>query len=201
MRGIFLAIILLFSPFTVYATGYDTYRWSASYYYGQTVSAPLIDVFILQWRRWPEHVQSLECSYILDKQNFLRRLFAPIVGVVALSEDTSVRYGSNEHVIYEFDPYLSFRWVHLPWNNVVNTSFAIGEGISYDTSIPSIEKRQNQGAKRLLNYLMFEATVANPYYARLQLLARIQHRSGAFGLYHAGNTGSNVVGLGVRYLF
>src|SRR3990167_1860565 len=57
VRGIFLAIILLFSPFTVYATGYDTYRWSASYYYGQTVSAPLIDVFILQWRRWPEHVQ------------------------------------------------------------------------------------------------------------------------------------------------
>jgi hypothetical protein len=67
--------------------------------------------------------------------------------------------------------------------------------------MPSLEKRSNTNTKRLLNYLMLEAAFALPAYPQVQLLARIHHRSGAFGLYRAGNTGSNDVGLGIRYLF
>jgi hypothetical protein len=33
------------------------------------------------------------------------------------------------------------------------------------------------------------------------LAARIHHRSGAYGLYHAKNAGSNVVGIAIKYLF
>jgi hypothetical protein len=190
--------------FNLYPAGqqlYDQYRWSAMYYYGVTVSDALIRMVYGEIDRWPEHIQSIELSRTLSQENFLRRLVNPLVGVVQLSGNFTVREGSREHTIYEFNPYLTFRWANLPWNHYVNTSLAIGEGISYDTSVPSLEKKANKDTKRLLNYLMLEATFAAPSYPRLQLVARIHHRSGAFGLYRAGNTGSNVIGLGLRYLF
>ena len=180
---------------------YDTYPWMLTYYYGVTATNGLMQIFGGNFDRWPEHIQSAELAKTLDEDNFLRRLVSPLVGVVQLAGDFTVRTGSREHTIYEFDPYIAFRWANLPWNNYVTTSLAIGEGISYDSSVPAVEKRQNQNTKRLLNYLMLEATFALPQYPQLQLVARIHHRSGAYGLYHAGNTGSNVIGLGVRYLF
>jgi hypothetical protein len=124
-----------------------------------------------------------------------------LVGIVQVAGNATIRQGDNQHTIYEADPYLLFRWANMPWDHYINTSFGLGEGVSYDSSVPAIEKRQNNNTKRLLNYLMFEATFALPRYPTLQVVARIHHRSGAYGLYHAGNTGSNDVGLGIRYLF
>lgn len=189
---------------TVYPSGqklYDQYPWSVMYYYGITVSDPLVRIFEGDIHRWPEHMQSLELTHTLSEQNPVRRFFNPLVGVVQLAADIAVRNGSQQNTVYEFDPYIGFRWANLPWNNYVNTSLAIGEGVSYATSVPSLEKRDNDNTKRLLNYLMLEATFAAPSYPRLQWVARIHHRSGAYGLYHAGNTGSNDIGLGIRYLF
>ena len=180
---------------------YDQFPWMLTYYYGITGSNSLIQILGGSFNRWPEHIQSAELTKTLDENNFLRRLVNPLVGVVQLAGNVAVRSGAREHRIYEFDPYVAFRWANLPWNNYVTTSLAVGEGISYASSVPSIEKRKNQNTKRLLNYLMLEATFALPNYPQLQLVARIHHRSGAFGLYHAGNSGSNVIGLGVRYLF
>lgn len=183
-------------------TLYDQYRWAGLYYYGQTLDTPLIQILEGQnIRRWPEHIQSLELAYTLDQANFLRQLVSPLVGVVQLVGNMTIRYGKGEDTIYEFNPYLAFRWANWPWNQYLNTSLAIGEGISYDSSYPAIEKRQNDNNKRLLNYLMLEASFAAPAYPRLQLAARIHHRSGAYGLYHAGNTGSNDIGLAIKYLF
>jgi hypothetical protein len=184
------------------STFYDQYRYSLLYYYGFTFKDPLIHLVTLEeTHRYPEHIQSLELDYTLSQDNIIRRLFNPLVGVVQFAFNFTRRNGSNEHVIYEVDPYFAFRWANWSWNCFINTSFAIGEGISYDSSIPSLEKRSNSNTKRLLNYLMLEATFASPKAPRWQLVARIHHRSGAYGLYHAGNTGSNAVGLGLRYLF
>lgn len=180
---------------------YDQYRWGASYYYGITGSDSLGAMMKGNFHRWPEHVQSLEINRTLSHQNWLRRLVYPLVGVVQIAADVSMRNGSNQHTIYEFNPYANARWANFPWNKYVNTSFAIGEGISYATSIPSLEGKSSKNTKRLLNYLLLEATFAPPSYPRLQLVARVHHRSGCFGLYHAGNTGSNTIGLGLRYLF
>ncbi len=180
---------------------YDQYRWSAMYYYGITGSDALIRIAYGQYHRWPEHIQSIELTHTLSEDNFLRVLVSPLVGVVQLAGNATLRNGSHQHTIYEFDPYLAFRWANMPWNQYVNTSFAIGEGLSYVTSVPSLEKKSNEGTKRLLNYLMLEATLAPPSYPRLQFVARIHHRSGAYGLFHAGNTGSNDLGIGIRYLF
>lgn len=180
---------------------YDEYPWAALYFYGVTGSDALGSMVVGTFHRWPEHVQSIELTHTLNRQNWFRQLVHPLVGVVQLSGNFTVRNGSNQHTIYEFNPYIEGRWANFPWNKYVNTSFAIGEGISYDTSIPSLEGKSSEDTKRLLNYLMLEATFAPPSYPQLQIVARIHHRSGCFGLYHAGNTGSNAIGLGIRYLF
>lgn len=180
---------------------YDRYPWSTTYSYSITGSDPLARIVRGDFHRWPEHIQSVEFARTLSEENFLRRLLSPVVSVVQIVSNVTVRQGSNQHTIYEFDPYIAFRWANLPWNDYVVTSFAIGEGISYVSSVPSLEKDGNDNTKRLLNYLKFEVTFAHPDYPRLQLVAQIHHRSGAYGLYGAGNTGSNDVGLGIRYLF
>lgn len=180
---------------------YDLYPWAATYYYGITGTDALGSILTGTFTRWPEHIQSLEISRTLAEDNIVRRFFRPIVGVVQLAANVTVRNGSNQPTIYEFDPYIAFRWANLPWNHYINTSLAIGEGISYATSVPSIERRYSDNTKRLLNYLMLEATFALPNHPRIQLIARIHHRSGAYGLYHASNSGSNDIGLGLRYLF
>lgn len=180
---------------------YDQYPWAVLYYYGITGSDALGSMFKGTFHRWPEHIQSLELTHTLSRQNWLRRLVYPLVGVVEVSMNVTLRNGSNQHTIYEFNPYVEGRWANFPWNKYINTSFAIGEGISYDTSVPSLEGKSSENTKRLLNYLLLEATFAPPSNPRLQLVARIHHRSGCFGLYHAGNTGSNDIGLGIRYMF
>lgn len=181
---------------------YDRYPWAVLYYYGITAYDSLGQIMLQgEFHRWPEHIQSLELTRTLNQTNFLRRLVHPLVGVVEVSANVTMRNGNNQHTIYEFDPYVEGRWTNFPWNRFVTTSFAIGEGISYATSIPSLEKKSSPDTKRLLNYLLLEATFALPEHPCLQLVLRIHHRSGAFGLYHAGNTGSNNIGLGLRYLF
>lgn len=180
---------------------YDQYPDSFLYYYGITVSDPLAHIFEGEIHRWPEHIQSLEIAHTLDENDIVRRFFSPIVGVTQIAVVGTIRNGSGENTIYEIAPYMGWRWANLPWNNYLTTSLALGEGVSYASSVPALEKRYSQNTKRLLNYLMFEATFALPSHPRIQLVARIHHRSGAFGLYGAGNTGSNDIGLGLRYLF
>jgi hypothetical protein len=180
---------------------YDRYPWSIAYYYGITGSDALGRMIQGQFHRWPEHIQSAELAYTLNKENRVRRFFSPVVGVVQLAGNFTVRTGSNEPTIYEVDPYIAFRWANFPWNQYLNTSFALGEGISYTSSIPTLEKKSSEDTKRLLNYMLIEFTFAVPQYPLLQLMFRVHHRSGAFGLYRAGNTGSNDIGLGIKYLF
>lgn len=180
---------------------YDQHHWSLLYYYGQTVDGAFVGTAVGNFKHWPEHIQSLELAYTLNQDNFLRRLVSPLVGVVQLAANGTIRQGDNEHTIYEFDPYLLFRWANWPWNHYVTTSFGFAEGVSYATSVPYIEKQNNTNVRRFLNYLMYEVTFARPGCPELQLVLRVHHRSGAYGLYHADNTGSNDIGAGIRYLF
>lgn len=48
---------------------------------------------------------------------------------------------------------------------------------------------------------MFETTAALPMFPYLEAVARIHHRSGVFGLYGAGNSGSTAIGIGERVRF
>jgi len=182
-------------------TLYDEYPVSFMYFYGITFSDPVGHFIKGKFHRWPEHVQSIEGSMTLAPNNVFRCFLNPLVPVLALTGNFTTRFDNNHHLIYEVNPYITFRWDNFPWNDVILTSMAAGEGISYTSATPSLEKQSNTNTKRILNYAMLEITASLPNYPRWQLLARLHHRSGAYGIYNAGNTGSNVIGLGIRYLF
>lgn len=102
----------------------------------------------------------------------------------------------------EFNLLLVGRWHAFPWNDVLRTSVAVGEGISYASEIPEIEQERSPGeTSHLLNYLMIELEAAPPDEERWSAFARIHHRSGVFGLYNGVSKGSNFVTAGVRFRF
>jgi hypothetical protein len=108
-------------------------------------------------------------------------------------------WGDQDH--FEFNALLGLRWLPFPWDRYLDTSFAVGEGLSYATDDPEIELEKHDRTARLLNYLMFELAVAVPQRPQWTLFARVHHRSGAFGLFDGVSGGSNVVGAGLRYAF
>ncbi len=101
---------------------------------------------------------------------------------------------------WEFTGSVNLRWVVFPWNKWVETTAAVGEGLSWATEIPALEKADptNSDNSQLLNYILLEITFAVPE-SSWSLVTRIHHRSGVWGLF--GHTGSNVLEAGIRYRF
>jgi hypothetical protein len=105
----------------------------------------------------------------------------------------------NNDTFWEFNGLIVGRWHAFPWNKYVDTSFAVGDGLSYYTEVSKVEKDDDEDAQRMLNYLMFELALGLPKYSRWDLVLRIHHRSSIFGLYGAG--GSNYVCGGIKFSF
>ncbi|MDO9226790.1 MAG: hypothetical protein Q8M09_01235 [Pseudomonadota bacterium] len=92
------------------------------------------------------------------------------------------------------------RWHDLFWSDKLNSSAAIGLGVSYASSVPRAEATIiNSGSEKLLTYWHLELTMGPPK-SDWQASLRMHHRSTAYGLF-GSHGGSNAVTLGVRYEF
>jgi len=105
----------------------------------------------------------------------------------------------NNDTFWEFNGLIIGRWHAFPWNKYVDTSFAVGDGLSCYTQISKVEEDDDDDAQKTLNYLMFELALGLPQYPRWDMVMRIHHRSSIFGLYGAG--GSNYVCGGIKFSF
>jgi len=105
----------------------------------------------------------------------------------------------NNDTFWEFNGLIIGRWHAFPWNKYVDTSFAVGDGLSYYTEVSKVEKEDDEDAQKSLNYLLFELALGLPRYQQWDLVVRIHHRSSIFGLYGAG--GSNYVCGGIKFSF
>ena len=108
----------------------------------------------------------------------------------------------------EINALVVLRWLDFPWDRYVDTSFAFGEGLSYATHVPAVEENLHfetfgfdNDTSNLLNYLMLELALAMPGSQSWSLVARIHHRSSVFGVLADSESGSNTLGLGLRYDF
>jgi hypothetical protein len=106
-------------------------------------------------------------------------------------------FGNMDH--WEFNGLLALRWHPFFWDKYVDTSFAVGNGLSYATQVPEIESEDDENAGRLLYYLLFELTFGLPQSPQWDLALRIHHRSDVYGLFNGG--GSNFVCGGIKYSF
>jgi hypothetical protein len=121
---------------------------------------------------------------------------------VALEVEGQVAQHFNKQDHFECNLLLALRWLRFPWNHVVRTSFAVGEGVSYASSVPEISReRSPDKTSKWLNYMMYELELAPPQQKHWSFVARIHHRSGVRGLYNGVKRGSNIIGAGVKYRF
>jgi hypothetical protein len=118
-------------------------------------------------------------------------------------EGQVVKHFENQNHM-EFNALFIVRWLKFPWNNYINTSFAIGDGLSMATKIPKLERElhdDRSGVSQLLNYLLLELSFSLPNTPQWNLIGRLHHRSGVAGIFNGANGGSNGLGLGIKYKF
>ena len=102
----------------------------------------------------------------------------------------------------EFALLLVARWLIFPWNKYIETTFAVGEGLSYNSQSATLEERlYGEKTSNLVNGMMFEWTFDVPTYPGWSLVWRLHHRSGVYGLYDGVRGAANAMGLGLKYRF
>ncbi|QEX18076.1 hypothetical protein FRZ44_33800 [Hypericibacter terrae] len=104
---------------------------------------------------------------------------------------------------WEFNSVLLLRWNTFPWDSFIDTSIAVGDGISVASETPKLEA-QRYGyaeASAVLNFVMAEFTFALPSAPNPALVMRMQHRSGAFGLINDTYDASTDFVWGLKYRF
>ncbi|NSW85432.1 MAG: hypothetical protein HPY84_03825 [Syntrophobacteraceae bacterium] len=104
----------------------------------------------------------------------------------------------------EFNGLLVARWLYFPWNCYLNTSLALGDGISYATQVPRVEhvnERWGRSEEKVLNYILIELALSLPDIPQWSFVTRVHHRSGIFGLLGDNVRGSNFLCLGLKYTF
>ncbi len=113
-------------------------------------------------------------------------------------------HGRHKEGHQDYEEYvLAFllRYDNFPWNHVLHTSAAIGDGMSLTSKTPEREVQIRGKSQRLLNYLAFELALTLPGYPKYSLVYRIHHRSGVFGLFGGVRGASDFYVLGLRYRF
>lgn len=91
------------------------------------------------------------------------------------------------------------RWHAFIVDDALLMSASVGQGISWATSVPVVEAERWIVARRLLSYNSYEVTFADPARPAMELVFRLHHRSGIFGVFGGAHEGSNVALVGLRY--
>lgn len=148
---------------------------------------------------------TLELSATYEDSYFLAVALSKKIGNLSNYVDFEVEgqvvqhFGEQHH--QEFNVLIAGRWLPFPWDKYLDTNFAIGNGMSYATKTPEIEDSEHDETSRFLNYLMFELSFALPDVPQWNLIIRIHHRSGIFGVINDVEGASNAVGFGIHYNF
>lgn len=195
MKFIFLPqilFVLLFSPSAVYGEDPPARPWSVMFYSGFGTASDLGQVLTFDI----DSEDSQFLGVVLNREifSFWRHFSFELEGQVLR------HFGKQDN--WEFDGLFLVRFNPFPWDKYLDTSFAVGDGLSYATSTPKIEEEQHPNQTyRFLNYLMLELAFMLPKYPEWALATRIHHRSGIYGTFDGVDGASNFLGLGLRYHF
>ncbi len=183
---------------------YDKYQWGFLGYIGGMTNHELNqELYFNVGDIGPGVLYTAEVSYQLSKDNWARKHIAPLLWASTIELATNVTYETDPTgPLWEWNNYFTFRWRDFPWNRTVLTTLGIGEGVSWASHVPQqeIDAEDEPGnSRKFLNYVMVEMTFSLPEHPEWQVMYRLQHRSGVFGLYAPGTVGSTSAGIGVRY--
>ena len=188
--GLYLLAVIFFSfiPLTSAVAERD---WALTFYSGRLTDSNLAETATFNF--------NFEDSYFIDLA-LSRRLYTyrdyfnlEIEGQIAK------HFGDQDN--WEFNAVAYFRWLLFPWDSYLDTSLAAGVGLSYATSVPEIEAKNNDEAAKFLGALMFELAFSHPRVPQWSFVTRLHHRSGAGGLFSDVHGASNAWAIGIRYSF
>ena len=168
----------------------EKYKWYFTLYGGANTQSELEDNLIFD-------IHSGDDTYIIVGA-LARELWRYEDFISFEVEGQLGKYFGQEHQ-GQINGLIIARWLKFPWNKYVDTSFAVGDGLSYNTHTSDVEKDDDEDAGRWLNYLMFEVTLGLPKYPRWDFVYRIHHRSSIRERIGAG--ASNFVTVGFKYAF
>ncbi|TNM62909.1 hypothetical protein [Aliirhizobium smilacinae] len=98
---------------------------------------------------------------------------------------------------------LFLRYRDFPWNDYLYTTVAVSTGLNYASGISDEERARagNDRGDRILHYLAPEITFASPQDKSKELVIRLHHRSGAYGLVSDADGGIQYLTVGLRFRF
>ncbi|ETR74444.1 MAG: hypothetical protein OMM_00212 [Candidatus Magnetoglobus multicellularis str. Araruama] len=185
MKRIIFSLSLIFLM-----SGTATAKWHMSVYHAVLAGPGIEDAILLS--------AEFDTSYRLIAFTLGKQIYQYNENIVFELEAQAVQHlGDQTHS--EWNGVFIARWLTFPWNHVIPTTFAFGEGLSYATQTPNIEALHNETVSHFLNYLSIEFTFTLPHIKHFHLLTRVHHRSGAYGLFNDVKGASNAVGAGLRY--
>lgn len=100
---------------------------------------------------------------------------------------------------------LYLRYTAFPWNDYLTTTAAMSIGLNYATGVSDFEKEHSKldppGGTHVMHYFSPEITFALPEHRERQLVLRLHHRSGAYGIVSGASSGATYMSIGVRSWF
>lgn len=131
-----------------------------------------------------------------------RKLASLNAYVDAEVEFQAAKHGGPIQRHWEANGLGALRLRRFPWSNKVGTTLAGGIGLSYAFDDPLFEYATHEKSNKWLVYIMVELSLFMPSIPEWSLVARVHHRSAAYGTFENGLEGaSNSAGLGLKYRF
>jgi hypothetical protein len=127
-----------------------------------------------------------------------------VSGIGVEAEGTlSIHDGLQDHV--EGTAGVMLRSPKAEWDGVGAFGLGWSNGLSYAFTDPAFERGpsgvRGLDTERLQYYMGFEATFSPEAAPNLEIFGRLHHRSGIYGVISPDDTGSNMLGGGVRLNF
>ena len=96
-----------------------------------------------------------------------------------------------------------FRYHGFPWDDKVLTTIAASTGLNWASEVTDVEQdRANDGkGSQLMHFFAPEITFADPARPNVELVFRMHHRSGVFGLVSDAWGGAQYATVGLRIRF
>jgi hypothetical protein len=168
-------------------------EWFVSFYTGQYSNTALNEIVRFNTDFERSHVYAISLGKELGTYK----------DSIRYEVEGQVAWHSGKQTHGEVNAAFTLRWLPFPWDRYLDTSFAFGNGLSYAASEPELEIREGdeKETNQLLYYILVELAFTVPQYHSWDVFVRIHHRSSVFGVIDGISTGSNFVGMGLRYRF
>ena len=122
---------------------------------------------------------------------------------LALEIDGMVGHQFGLVSLNEFAIAPAIRWSGFPWNEILQTGFRVAPlGISYTSSISSLERGPTGNGSHLLNFLFLELAFSPPQQKSHEVFVRLHHRCAIYDqLNNYGANGEDFLVTGYRRYF